>query len=113
MAARRAALARGADDDPIGIPRGGPHADLSVKLAEDVRTAPEPRLRGTVQSFYRLRLGEQVARLPMPVLYACGDADRTIPIEQLLRTWAKYPKGPASRSGMASATRPTLKCPTS
>ncbi len=111
MAARRAALARGAADEGLGLPHGGPHAPLFAQLAEDVRTAPEPRLRGTVRSLYRLRLGEQVARLPMPVLLVCGDADRTIPIEQLLRTWAKYPKGTGLQVWHGVGHSPNLEVP--
>jgi 3-oxoadipate enol-lactonase len=111
MAARRAALARGAADDGLGLPHGGPHAALFAQLAEDVRTAPEQRLRGTVRSLYRLRLGEQVARLPIPVLFACGDADQTIPIEQLLRTWAKYPKGTGLHVWNGVGHSPNLEVP--
>ena len=111
MTARRAALARGAADDDLGLPSGGPHAALFQQLAEDVRTAPEPRLRGTVRSLYRLRLGEQVAHLPMPVLFTCGDADRTIPIEQLLRTWAKYPKGTGLQVWHGVGHSPNLEVP--
>ncbi|HEY7061629.1 MAG TPA: alpha/beta hydrolase [Chloroflexota bacterium] len=93
MAARRAALARGDGDRELGIGGDGPHAEWFRQLAADVRAAPEQRLRGTMRSLFRLRLGEQVGRLPMPVLLACGDADQIIPLAQLLRTWARYPKG--------------------
>jgi branched-chain amino acid transport system permease protein len=111
MAVRRDALARGAGDDALGLPHGGAHAALFEQLAGDVRTAPEQRLRGTVRSLYRLRLGEQVARLPMPVLFTCGDADGTIPIEQLLRTWAKYPKGTGLQVWHGVGHSPNLEVP--
>src|SRR5205823_5432253 len=93
MAARRAALAAGDAAGGLGIASLDPRAELSRRLTDDVRAAPEQRLRGTLRSLFRLRLGEQVARLPMPVLLACGDADQIIPIERLLETWAKYPRG--------------------
>jgi pimeloyl-ACP methyl ester carboxylesterase len=40
-----------------------------------------------------LRLGAAVRWLPMPVLPACGDADREIALGRMLATWAKYPPG--------------------
>ena len=111
MAARRASLASGTGDEALGLPHGGEHAALFAQLAEDVRTAPEQRLRGTVRSLYRLRVGEQVARLPIPVLFTCGDADQTIPIEQLLRTWAKYPKGTGLHVWHGVGHSPNLEVP--
>jgi pimeloyl-ACP methyl ester carboxylesterase len=93
MAARRAELARGADDRAVTLVAGAANAELRRLLAADARAAPERRLRGSLRSTFALRLGERVARLPMPVLLACGDADQTIPIARLVQTWAKYPPG--------------------
>lgn len=96
LAARQAELACGGSGDgllPADTGDAGPAAELQRQLAADVRAAPEQRLRGTMRSLFRLRLGKQVASLPMPVLLACGDADAIVPLPTLLATWAKYPPG--------------------
>jgi len=111
MAARRAALIAGDADGGLGIASLDPRAELSRRLAEDVRAAPEQRLRGTLRSLFRLRLGEQVARLPMPVLFACGGANRIIPIQELLATWAKYPKGTGLQVWQGVGHSPNLEIP--
>ena len=87
-------------------------ADLMRALAEDMRNAPERRLRGSMRSMIEVRIGERVKSLPMPVLLAGGDADELIPVAAMLATWAKYPPARACTSGTASATRPTSTAPT-
>src|SRR5262245_47172435 len=111
MAARRAALAAGDADGGLGLASPDRRAELTRRLTADVRAAPEQRLRGTLRSLFRLRVGEQVARLPMPVLLACGDADQIIPIQQLLATWAKYPKGTGLQVWHGVGHSPNLEIP--
>jgi pimeloyl-ACP methyl ester carboxylesterase len=93
MAARRAQQARGGGGDGIDAAAGGAPAEFLRLLTADINAAPEVRLRGSLRSLFTLRLGAAVKRLPMPVLLACGDADKLIPIGQLVATWAKYPPG--------------------
>jgi len=70
-----------------------PRAAFTRALAADMAAAPERRLRGSLRSMLSLRMGDAVSRLSMPVLFACGDADELFPIDLLLATRAKYPKG--------------------
>lgn len=93
MAARRAQQARGGGGDGIDAAGGGAPSEFLRLLNADINAAPEVRLRGSMRSMFALRLGGAVGRLPMPVLLACGDADKLIPIGQMLATWAKYPAG--------------------
>lgn len=92
MAARRVQLERGGGGDGIDARAGGGSEFLRL-LAADIAAAPARRLRGSLRSMFRLRLGGAVGSLPMPVLLACGDADQLIPLSAMLATWAKYPKG--------------------
>ena len=93
MERRREQLARGGGGDGIDARATGPRSDFLQALTADINAAPEQRLRGSMRSTFSLRLGAAVGRLPMPVLLACGDADQLIPIERMIATWAKYPKG--------------------
>jgi pimeloyl-ACP methyl ester carboxylesterase len=68
-------------------------ADFARALAEDMAAAPEQRLRGSYRSMLTLRIGEAVARLPMPVLMIAGDNDRTVPLPNLLDTYRRLPPG--------------------
>lgn len=68
-------------------------SEFARALAADMAAAPERRLRGSMRSMLTLRLGDQLGRLTMPVLMACGDADEVIPIEAMLTTWGRFPKG--------------------
>jgi pimeloyl-ACP methyl ester carboxylesterase len=111
MAARREALARGDDSEAIAVTGTGPEADLRRALADDMRAAPEARLRGSMRSMFSLRLGERVKALPMPVLLACGDADEQIPLARMLATWAKYPAGSGLHVWHGVGHSPNLDCP--
>ena len=91
MAARREQQARGRPGDGIDASGAGAPADLMRQLGEDMRNAPERRLRGSMRSMLNLRLGEKVKRFAMPVLLIAGDADELIPLPAMLATWAKYP----------------------
>ncbi|HXQ46309.1 MAG TPA: alpha/beta hydrolase, partial [Caulobacteraceae bacterium] len=63
MAARREQLARGGAGDGIDASGAGANAALMRELAEDMRNAPERRLRG---SMLEIRIGERVKGLKMP-----------------------------------------------
>lgn len=93
MARRREQLARGGGGDGIDARAAGVPGDFLRLLTADINAAPERRLRGSLRSMFRLRLGEAVGRLPLPVLLAGGDADQLIPIGQMVATWAKCPPG--------------------
>jgi pimeloyl-ACP methyl ester carboxylesterase len=108
MAARREGLARG--DTELNL--AGAHAELRRALAEDMRAAPEARLRGSMRSMFQLRLGERVKALPMPVLLVAGDADEQIPLARMLATWAKYPAGTGLHVWHGVGHSPNLDCPT-
>ena len=96
--ARRAQMARGGGGDGIhaqAVRDGGDPADAEAlrQLMADIAAAPERRLRGSMRSMLALRLGERVRALPMPVLLAAGDRDKVIPLDNMLASWAMYPKG--------------------
>lgn len=95
MAARREQIARGGGGDGIDARTVGEHeaGDVRALLVADINAAPERRLRGSMRSRLHLRLGDRVRDLQMPVLVCGGDADALIPLDQMLRTWAKYPPG--------------------
>ena len=111
MAARREQQARGAAGDAIDASATGVPADLMRALAEDMRNAPERRLRGSMRSMMTVRLGERVKTLPMPVLLAGGDADELIPVAAMLATWAKYPAGTGLAFWHGVGHSPNLDCP--
>ena len=112
MAARREQQARGAAGDAIDAAADGVPAELMRALAEDMRAAPEQRLRGSMRSMFSVRLGERVKTLPMPVLLAGGDADELIPLKSMLATWAKYPHGTGLHIWHGVGHSPNLDCPT-
>lgn len=96
--ARRAQMARGGGGDGIDAQAtaDGLDADAAAALRQlmaDIAAAPERRLRGSMRSMLTLRLGERVRALPMPVLLAAGDRDKVIPLDNMLASWAMYPKG--------------------
>jgi pimeloyl-ACP methyl ester carboxylesterase len=93
IAARRAQQAHSDSSYDLGARSEETPATFLRLLTADMRAAPEQRLRGTMRSTRALRLGAAAGRLPMPVLLACGDADREIALERLLATWARYPPG--------------------
>ena len=111
MAARREQQARGRAGDAIDAAATRAPADLMRQLADDMRNAPERRLRGSMRSMINLRLGEKVKRLTMPVLMACGDADELIPLSAMLATWAKYPTGTGLHVWHGVGHSPNLDCP--
>lgn len=110
MAARRAQLERGGVREVLG---GAPGVSTEMlrALAEDVRNAPERRLRGSMRSMWNVRLGAQVKALPMPVLLAAGDVDELIPITQLVATWGKLPAGSGLCVWHGIGHSPNLDCP--
>jgi branched-chain amino acid transport system permease protein len=112
MAARREQQARGAAGDAIDASAAGVPAELMRALAEDMRAAPERRLRGSMRSMFQVRLGERVKTLPMPVLLAGGDVDELIPLKSMLATWAKYPAGTGLQIWHGVGHSPNLDCPT-
>jgi len=111
MAARREQQARGAAGDAIDAAGSGAPAELMRALAEDMRSAPERRLRGSMRSMMTVRLGERAKTLPMPVLLAGGDADELIPVAAMLATWAKYPPGTGLAFWHGVGHSPNLDCP--
>jgi pimeloyl-ACP methyl ester carboxylesterase len=111
MAARREQQARGAAGDAIDAAADGVPAELMRALAEDMRAAPERRLRGSMRSMFQVRLGERVKSLPMPVLLAGGDVDELIPLKSMLATWAKYPAGTGLHIWHGVGHSPNLDCP--
>ena len=110
MAARREQQARGRRDGIDASGAGAP-ADLMRQLGEDMRNAPERRLRGSMRSMLSLRLGGKVKRLAMPVLLIAGDADELIPLSSMLATWAKYPAGAGLAVFHGVGHSPNLDCP--
>jgi pimeloyl-ACP methyl ester carboxylesterase len=111
MDARRERLARGAAGDGIDASGDGAPQELMRQLADDMRNAPERRLRGSARSMFTLKLGERVKNLPMPVLLAAGDADELIPLSAMLATWAKYPTGTGLHVWHGVGHSPNLDCP--
>jgi branched-chain amino acid transport system permease protein len=96
----------GIDASALGVP-----ADMLRALAEDIRNAPERRLRGSLRSMFEVRLGERVKGLTMPILMVAGDADALIPISAMLTTWAKYPAGTGLHVWHGVGHSPNLDCP--
>jgi pimeloyl-ACP methyl ester carboxylesterase len=111
MDARRERLARGAAGDGIDASGDGAPQELMRQLADDMRNAPERRLRGSARSMFTLKLGERVKNRPMPVLLAAGDADELIPLSAMLATWAKYPTGTGLHVWHGVGHSPNLDCP--
>jgi len=66
-------------------------ADLIEALGRDIANAPERRLLGSLLSVFAQRMGDQLDRLTMPVLFVGGDIDRMIAPATQLASWAKYP----------------------
>lgn len=92
-AARRDALAQGAAAGGLDAQEGVfPPVQMRLLLA-DIAAAPERRLRGSMRSMLRSRIGERVRQLPMPALLAAGDRDALVPLASMLDTWRKLPQG--------------------
>jgi pimeloyl-ACP methyl ester carboxylesterase len=111
MAGRREQQARGGAGDGIDASGAGANGELMRLLAEDMRNAPERRLRGSMRSMFDIRLGERVKALPMPVMVVGGDADALIPVANMLATWAKYPAGTGLHFWHGVGHSPNLDCP--
>ena len=111
IAGRRAQQAAGQAGDGINASGAGATGELMRRLAEDMRAAPEQRLRGSMRSMFDIRLAEKVKTLPMPVLVAAGDADELIPIANILATWAKFPAGAGLHVWHGLGHSPNLDCP--
>jgi branched-chain amino acid transport system permease protein len=111
IAGRRAQQANGAAGDGIDASGAGANGELMRLLAEDMRNAPEQRLRGSMRSMFDIRLGERVKTLTMPVILAGGDADALIPVASMLATWAKYPAGTGLHFWHGVGHSPNLDCP--
>ena len=111
MAGRREQQARGGGGDGIDASGAGANGELMRLLAEDMRNAPERRLRGSMRSMFDIRLGERVKALPMPVIVVGGDADALIPVANMLATWAKYPAGTGLHFWHGIGHSPNLDCP--
>jgi pimeloyl-ACP methyl ester carboxylesterase len=111
MTARREQQSHGNAGDGIDASGAGANAELMRLLAEDMRNAPERRLRGSMRSMFDIRLGERVRSLPMPVLLAGGDADALIPVASMLATWAKLPEGSGLHFWHGIGHSPNLDCP--
>jgi pimeloyl-ACP methyl ester carboxylesterase len=110
-AARRKQLAGGSAGDGIDAAGSGVPESLMRALAEDMRAAPDRRLRGSLRSMMTIRIGERLKTLPMPVLLAAGDQDELIPLSQMLATWAKCPKGSGLHVWHGIGHSPNLDCP--
>ena len=109
MAARREQQARGAGGDGI-VARGATDEWLRC-LADDMRAAPEQRLRGSLRSMFGVQFGDQLKTLPMPVLLAGGDADELIPVANMLETWALLPQGSGLHFWHGVGHSPNVDCP--
>lgn len=109
MAARREQQARGIGGDGI-VAHGATDTWLRL-LADDMRKAPEQRLRGSLRSMFNVRLGHRVKTLPMPVLLAGGDADELIPVANMLETWALLPQGSGLHFWHGIGHSPNVDCP--
>jgi pimeloyl-ACP methyl ester carboxylesterase len=108
---RREQQARGGAGDGIDASGAGANGELMRLLAEDMRNAPEQRLRGSMRSMFDVRLGARVKSLPMPVIVVGGDADALIPVANMLATWAKYPAGTGLHFWHGVGHSPNLDCP--
>ena len=112
MVLRREQQARGAGNDGIDA-RGSADFDPEQLrlLMQDTAAAPERRLRGSMRSMMQLRLADRVKTLPMPVLLAAGDRDAIIPLENMLASWAMYPKGTGLHVWHGEGHSPNVDCP--
>jgi pimeloyl-ACP methyl ester carboxylesterase len=109
MAARREQQVRGIGGD--GIVARGANEEWLRLLADDMRAAPEQRLRGSLRSMFSVRLGDRLSSLPMPVLLAGGDADELIPVSSMLATWALLPQGSGLHFWHGVGHSPNVDCP--
>jgi len=109
MAARREQQARGLGGDGI-LARGATDEWLNL-LAQDMRAAPEQRLRGSLRSMFSLRLGARLKSLAMPVLLVGGDADELIPLANMLDTWSLLPEGSGLHFWHGVGHSPNVDCP--
>ena len=111
MVLRREQQARGGGGDGIDAHGKGFDPVQLQALLQDIAAAPERRLRGSMRSMVQLRLADRVKALPMPVLLAAGDRDALIPLDNMLVTWAMYPKGAGLHIWHGEGHSPNLDCP--
>lgn len=111
MKALRGPTATRAEMDGIDAAASGLPADWLRALAQDIRNAPDRRLRGSLRSMFGIRLGERIRDLAMPILMIAGDADALIPISAMLATWAKYPAGTGLHVWHGVGHSPNVHCP--
>lgn len=93
----RMMAARRPTGTPAELMSAGTNVNLPPGFAEalgaEIAAAPPQRLRGSMRSMFTLSIGDQVGRLPMPVLMMAGDNDQTISLARMLQTFAKLPPG--------------------
>ena len=110
----RVAQAAGADRERASSPAdvaGSADAAWRAAVNADMSAAPLQRLRGSLRSMLKLRLGARLATLPMPALLVGGDADELIPVANMLATWARLPKGSGLHFWHGVGHSPNLDCP--
>lgn len=77
-------------------------------LIEDMDVALEQRMRGSLRSWFGLRLGADVGRLSMPLILMGGDQDAVVPLTDMLETRAMYPAGIGLHSWHGQGHSPNL-----
>lgn len=80
-------------------------------LIEDMDAAPEQRLRGSLRSWFGLRLGADVGHLSMPVILMGGDQDAVVPLTDMLETWGMYPADTGLHIRHGQGHSPNLDAP--
>jgi branched-chain amino acid transport system permease protein len=111
MADRRARIEQGDVTHGLDGRGDGGEPQAYAQMLRDVAAAPERRLRGSMRSMLQLRLGEKVGALPMPVLLIAGDQDAVIPLDNMLASWAMYPRGTGLQVWHGVGHCPNLQCP--
>jgi 3-oxoadipate enol-lactonase len=110
MASREQQRRAGTAGDGILTPRAGA-SEFQRLLAADMAAAPERRLRGSMRSMATLAIGERVGALKLPVLLAGGDADQLIPLNRMLETFGKLPKGSSLQIWHGIGHSPNVEIP--
>ncbi len=110
-ASRRAAIARGDVGAGMDSGTGAFDPEQMRLLLADIAAAPERRLRGSMRSMLRSRIGERVRHLPVPALLAAGDRDAVIPLADMLDTWRKLPRGSGLHVWHDVGHSPNIDCP--
>ena len=120
MKARIAETARARDAQPDAVAAkpmdragatGAADDAWRTAVSADMLAAPVQRLRGSLRSMLKLRLGARLSTLTMPALLVGGDADELIPVANMLDTWAKLPQGTGLHFWHGVGHSPNLDCP--